>query len=331
MSKKREDELKRGDNRAWRPDDLVSSPLLVGAKVGLGGWFRKASPAQRQLVFDPNETEVEYYHYTENKGRFDPEGKETLAADARHQNVPDTLAPIPPLIRDEIPNPARRVSRKLESAAQVARWRGWSEVLFAGAYGEMLKTAERYLNNISRNGQLDPYGSWKSSPYASLFGPSSGVEVNMDELKKIAACWYPVHAMGYNYLKSNGDSAKVIADRIRGLVRGYQQRGFKCSEVIVVTHSMGGLVGRALLHPDYGNLLNDPAVKVWGCITVPCRLWAPPPPTGACASAFRKRKESRQKSLPRSSGSTDSTPRPSLPMRPRLWNCCLPPRMARTG
>jgi hypothetical protein len=70
--------------------------------------------------------------------------------------------------------------------------------------------------------------------------------------------------MGYNFLKSNGESAKVIAERIRGLVKGYKKRGFRCDEVIVCTHSMGGLVGRALLHPDYGNLLNDNDIKVLG-------------------------------------------------------------------
>ena len=281
MSKKRQDELKRDDNRAWRPDDLVSNPLAVAAKKGLGGWFRKASPAQRQLVFDPNETEVEYYHYTEDNGRFDPDGKKTLASDVRHQNVPDDLAQIPPLIRDTARPFDQRTAGKFESAAQVARWRGWSEVLFAGAYGEMLKTAERYLNNIARNGQLDPYGCWKSSPYASLFGPSSGVEVKSDELRKICNCWYPVHAMGYNYLKSNGDSAKAIAERIRGLVRGYQQRGFKCSEVIIVTHSMGGLVARALIHPKYGKLLNDETVKVLG-------IYHSAMPTLGAAAAYRR-------------------------------------------
>lgn len=128
----------------------------------------------------------------------------------------------------------------------------------------MLKTAERYLNNISRNGQIDPYGSWKPGPYSELFGPFSGLKVTAEELKKIAKCWYPVHAMGYNYLKSNTESAKIIADRIRGLVRGYQKRGFKCDEVIIVTHSMGGLLARALIHPKYGKLLNDPALKLLG-------------------------------------------------------------------
>lgn len=285
MSKKRQDELKRkDDNRAWRPDDMLT--LSDGAstffKKGYGGGFRKATPAQRQLIFDPNETEVEYYHYTENKGRFDPDGKETLVADKRHKNVPDELAPISPLIRDQfLPNEPRGSARRFESAAQIARWRGWSEVLFDGAYGEMLKTAERYLNNISRNGQLDPYGDWNTKSNYSLFGPLSGLEIKVDDLKRIANCWYPVHAMGYNYLKSNAESAKVIADRIRGLVQGYQHRGFKCNEVIIVTHSMGGLVARALIHPKYGNLLSDQAVKVLG-------IYHNVMPTLGAAAAYRR-------------------------------------------
>lgn len=282
MSKNRQNELKREDNRAWRPDDLVSSPISVATKKGMGGWFRKASPAQRQLVFDPNETEVEYYHYTEDQGRFDPEGKETLAADVRHQNVPDLLNPIPPLIKNHFPPPGQRnLARRFTTAAQIARWRGWSEVLFAGAYGEMLKTTEKYLNNISRGAQLDPYGVWNTKYQTSLFDPLSGLDLKMDDLKKIANCWYPVHAMGYNFLKSNGDSAKVIANRIRGLVQGYQKRGFSCKEVIIVTHSMGGLVGRALIHPDYGNLLSDPGVKVLG-------IYHNAMPTLGAAAAYKR-------------------------------------------
>lgn len=271
MSKKRQnDDLKRPDNRAWRPDDLmsVSGELDVVGGNGMGNWFKNATPAQRQLAFDPNETEVEYYHYTESNERFDPDGKETLAADARHQNVPDSLQPIPPLMGQRLPPIGRGNSRhasgkKREMPAQIARWRGWSEVLFAGAYGQMLKTAENYFNNILLGGEINPI--WHSiCADPSEFGGSSIPPISANDLKKIAACWYPVHAMGYNFLKSNGDSAKVIAGRIRGLVKGYQKRGFKCDEVIIVTHSMGGLVGRALLHPKYGNLLNDEDLKILG-------------------------------------------------------------------
>jgi hypothetical protein len=286
MSKRRQEELERDDNRAWRPDDMVSSwprKAAVGLKLGLGGWFRNASPAQRQLALDPNETEVEFYHYTEDRGRFDPEGKETLAADVRHQNVPDDLAPIPPLIKNHTrPAGTRGTSKKFETAAQIARWRGWSEVLFDGAYGEMLRTAERALNNMARGEVIDPYDIWKPKYYATeLFSNESGLQVKPEELKKIANCWYPVHAMGYNFLKSNGVSAIAIAERIKGLVKGYQRCGFKCDEVIIVTHSMGGLVGRALIHPEYGNLLNDPVVKVLG-------IYHSAMPTMGAAATYRR-------------------------------------------
>jgi pimeloyl-ACP methyl ester carboxylesterase len=66
-------------------------------------------------------------------------------------------------------------------------------------------------------------------------------------------CWFPVHAFGYNWLQSNGDSAKLLAKRINDLIAQYKQHS-RCEKVIIVTHSMGGLVGRALAHPAYGNM-----------------------------------------------------------------------------
>jgi hypothetical protein len=269
LSKERQKELKRPENRAWRPDDMVSVPAKLAAAggVGLGGWFKDASPAQRQLMLDPNETEVEYYHYTESNNRFDPEGKETQAADKRHQNVPDTLAPIPPLMGARWPigrGSSQRFMRKRETPAQIARWRGWSEVFFTGAYGEMLRTAEEHLNNMLLLDKAHPNWQPILKDPKEFGAAETCTPLAEKDLIKVGQCWYPVHAMGYNFLKSNGESARVIADRIRGLTHGYQKRGFKCDEVIVVTHSMGGLLARALIHPKYGNLLNDPAVKVLG-------------------------------------------------------------------
>jgi pimeloyl-ACP methyl ester carboxylesterase len=310
MSRKRQPKLDRKDNRSWRPDDLVSlsGKAEIARSKGFGGWFRDATPAQRQLDFDPNETEVEYYHYTENNDRFDPEGKDTLASDARHQNVPDSLAPIPPLIGQRISKSVaavprgRGVERKRESPAQIARWRGWSEVLFTGAYGQMLKTAEMFLNNMMVGGKIHPCWQLPSTETPSgatvlpvphpeithllrqdprVFGGSGGEPISDADIKKLSMCWYPVHAMGYNFLKSNGDSAVAIAERIRGLVKGYQHRGFKCDEVVIVTHSMGGLVARALIHPSYGNLLNDEHLKVLG-------MYHNVMPTIGAASAYKR-------------------------------------------
>lgn len=280
MSRARQEALKRDDNRAWKADDIGSLSTATGN--GYGGWFRSATPAQRQMNFDPDETEVDIYKYTEDKGQFDPEGKLTKESDAQHQNVPDNFKPIPPLLTTEKSAPADATKedkdRKSESAAQKARWRGWSEILFKGAYGEILEKIERQLNNMMVNGQLaenwkaqttqssaegnyqtaappDPLLILNKDPkeFGALF---NGEAITEDDLRTVSNCWYPVHAMGYNWLQSNGESAKKIAARITGLIDGYTKRKFDCTKVIVVTHSMGGLVARALVHPDYGNLQN---------------------------------------------------------------------------
>lgn len=277
MTKKRQNELERTDNKAWKADDI--GPLQTALGNGYGAWFRNASPAQRQLNFDPDATEVDIYKYSEDAGRFDPEGTLTKESDAQHRNVPDSLRPIPPLLTNGVkPPPEADVwekQRMVESAAQKARWRGWSEILFGGPYGEILQRIERQLNNMFVDGRLAP--NWTAQPPAPS-GPHApppeppdplrilgknpkafgaifqGDALTEDDLRKIAACWYPVHAMGYNWLQSNGESARKIAERITGLINGYKARGFECEKVMVVTHSMGGLVARALVQPQYGNL-----------------------------------------------------------------------------
>ena len=140
------------------------------------------------------------------------------------------------------------------------------------------------MNNMFVNGQLAE--NWKAQPPPQAFGENSpqsappdpllilnkspkafgavagGEAITEDDLRKISACWYPVHAMGYNWLQSNGESAKKLAARITGLIKGYKERGFDCTKVILVTHSMGGLVARALVHPNYGNLQGS-ILGVW--------------------------------------------------------------------
>ncbi|MGK5045635.1 esterase/lipase family protein [Janthinobacterium sp. GB4P2] len=318
MTKKRQDYLKRTDNRSWRPDDMVdkSGNLAVATGSGLGGWFRSASPRDRQLAFDPNETEVEYYQYSIANERFFPGGDVTKGSDVRHNNVPDDFLGVPPLISVSAKKNAQvdaikkhRVTERFipreirETPAHIARWRGWSEVLFAGAYGEMLQKTEFFMNNITKKGQVLPH--WKIDPsdqasgkysygqqaYPSVakllikdpkeFGGPPGTPIENSDMLKLTPCWYPVHALGYNFLQSNAISAAVIAERIRGIVIGYQKCGFKCSEVILVTHSMGGLLARALMHPRYGNMLNDKNVKVLG-------IYHNVMPTLGAASAYKR-------------------------------------------
>ncbi|MDL2186577.1 alpha/beta hydrolase [Pseudomonas sp. ChxA] len=62
-----------------------------------------------------------------------------------------------------------------------------------------------------------------------------------DELVARGGYRMPVHACGYNWLDSNEDAAFGLAERIDELMRQY---GRNCQQVILVTHSMGGLVAR---------------------------------------------------------------------------------------
>lgn len=65
------------------------------------------------------------------------------------------------------------------------------------------------------------------------------------QLQDAAEFLYPVHAVGYNWLQSNKVSAQRLASEIERITAYYRSKGRSCEEVIVVTHSMGGLVARA--------------------------------------------------------------------------------------
>lgn len=71
---------------------------------------------------------------------------------------------------------------------------------------------------------------------------------------------FPVHAVGYNWLQSNADSAKHLQKRIDKIIGYYKELGHPCEKVILVTHSMGGLVAR-----HYTEVLGG-AAKVYGVV-----------------------------------------------------------------
>lgn len=60
----------------------------------------------------------------------------------------------------------------------------------------------------------------------------------------------PVYAFGYNWTASNRDAGAKLRDFIGKTIRHYQGKGRECRQVILVTHSMGGLVARSacMLH-----------------------------------------------------------------------------------
>jgi len=225
LSAQRRSDLKKDNNLSWRPEATMDTVSMI---------FK--SPAQRQMTLDPEATEVDRYDLNDAE------------RDKRHKNVSGVSYV-------HVPGGSRGVEDAAERDRQ-ARLRGWSEVMFS-SYGDLLQTLESRLNQMCED--CRPRGSWTSGKREAVgvdpkrWGASGGEALTADELGTVSDAWYPVHAIGYNWLRSNGEAAKDVAQRIREIIAYYKRLKFDCSKVIVVTHSMGGLVGRALIHPDYGN------------------------------------------------------------------------------
>ncbi|WP_163332456.1 lipase family alpha/beta hydrolase [Enterobacter bugandensis] len=139
------------------------------------------------------------------------------------------------------------------------RERGWGEV-GAMSYGTFLPWLQEALNDnqtmlknkTSKNGSQTLRERLMDKQLGAEIGESN---LTSDEVALSYQYLFPVHAVGYNWLQSNVDSAQALAGRIDSIINDYKASGRKCEKVILVTHSMGGLVARyysELLDGDYG-------------------------------------------------------------------------------
>lgn len=139
------------------------------------------------------------------------------------------------------------------------RERGWGEV-GAMSYGNFLSWLQEALNDnqvmlknkTSKNGSLTLRERLMDKALGAEIGESN---LTSEEVALSYQYLFPVHAVGYNWLQSNVDSAQALAGRIDKIINDYKASGRKCEKVILVTHSMGGLVARyysELLEGDYG-------------------------------------------------------------------------------
>jgi len=234
MSAQRQRKLRQPDNISWRPDGLGPGNVRKNSKI---------TPAERQLRLDPLQTTVDIY---------DPAGPTDVSGDGRHGNVELEKNFASPLLTND-----PETMSNGRTAEQKARARGWGEVFFK-SYGELLQHLESRLNNTFSEGKLQEDWCDVVGVNPQAWNPHPGLPqrtLTEDELRTVVTgCWFAVYAFGYNWLQSNGDSAKIVAARINKVIDDLTQSGYECNQVIVVTHSMGGLVGRALVHPKYGNL-----------------------------------------------------------------------------
>lgn len=212
-----------------KPNAETGPVWRLDSKAGLGKLWAFREPGTRQRALRPDLTEVD------DRG--------TVPSEA-----------------------AGSVNGSKEYRQQLYHDRGWGEI-GAASYQEFLLWLERTLNG---NG-WDPM-AWKDYQLGETIlrtAPKPGerpasyqphtrmavcglpegaaerslhnLPLSFSDLQKRANYLMPVHACGYNWLDSNEAAAKLLATRIDEVLKKY---GSRCKQVIVVTHSMGGLVTR---------------------------------------------------------------------------------------
>lgn len=212
-------------DRAWRPDDTT------------GFMARRFWPLQayeRRSLLDPNNTKVD------DRAEIPKEVLEQFvfesAADGRERAT----------IGEQ---------RKHGFTTEMSR-RGWGTVML-GSYGPLLAYLEKNLNQMYRAGELNEF--WQQTILNRRLGNWGIIRGDKPltdaAVKKAASYWLPVHAIGYNWTQSNADSAAHAAQKINSFIEHYQKLGYDCEKVLLITHSMGGLVARAVVHPNMGNLV----------------------------------------------------------------------------
>ncbi|MDC8785319.1 esterase/lipase family protein [Roseateles koreensis] len=126
----------------------------------------------------------------------------------------------------------------LQQAAELKR-RGWGEV-GAMSYAEFLVWLENNLNDSDHART----GLRAQLMDMDLQAHKGEAKLSWDEVALSYKYRFPVHACGYNWLQSNVDSAEHLKQRINEVIARYNSEGKRCEKVILVTHSMGGLVAR---------------------------------------------------------------------------------------
>jgi pimeloyl-ACP methyl ester carboxylesterase len=126
----------------------------------------------------------------------------------------------------------------------------WGEVHW-DSYGKLLYGLHVGLNHTFEMDALHDVRAicrhWKEVMACdpARWGARAIDRLTESELEKHAAYFYPVYACGYNWLESCADSAGRLRTRIEHLIAFWAERKRQCEKVILVTHSMGGLVARA--------------------------------------------------------------------------------------
>lgn len=129
---------------------------------------------------------------------------------------------------------------KMNASRNPIAWTDFSTSLEQEAkdYAEQIKARLQPGVKMTMHGLPDSAAARKINPITS------------DDLLKRAKSNYPVYAFGYNWLDNNQAAAELLKKRVEMIIKENNKGASKCTQVILVTHSMGGLVARACAQLD---------------------------------------------------------------------------------
>ena len=201
-----------------RNSDTGESVWNAGSALGLALQWAFRSAKTRQTKLDPKTTEV------------DPEGKIPKVASYAGDDL---------------------LMQVLDE--EQLRARGWGTVSKYG-YGKFMEWLEPTMNEGAKSPWEHLVGQMPDE-WGSEAAPSALEEL---ESTKAWGVLCPVYGAGYNWLQSSGDSAVDLAKKIDEVIAEWRDKEvagakpYRCRQVVLVTHSMGGLVARATVHEVYG-------------------------------------------------------------------------------
>jgi pimeloyl-ACP methyl ester carboxylesterase len=130
------------------------------------------------------------------------------------------------------------------------RGRGWGEV-HVGSYGLLLSMLQTQLNQTFETDEktnrrsLKPHWKQAMGYDPRKWGVRDVAPLTVTHLEKHAKQYYPVYCFGYNWLDDCQTSSELLEKRIAEIIDYWRKAKRHCEKVILVTHSMGGLVARA--------------------------------------------------------------------------------------
>ena len=260
-----------GDNnsrKVWRIDTPLNMtkwllPILGNAR-------------RRKCLLDPKKTEVD------DRGRvIDAASKEISSLQSSYnQRSHDEKS-----IRDLNEQIKKAVENHPENKLFGTRQeRGWGTVGYF-SYGVFLDTFQSWLYQPTGELSLKLQSLIEKHSFKLASTEKTTLTFDGDDIKKLENYDFPLYAMGYNWLESNAESAKRLKKLVEETIPAfYKKKGRVCDKVILMTHSMGGLVARY-----YTEVLGG-CEKVYGVIN------AVQPSIGA-AAAYTRMKCGNQKNF----------------------------------